>query len=386
MEENTRADLEKLEIQKKLLKPLEYFHWLAIVMGLQQDGNQSWWYFIYGHLLHILCFDSFLLCEISYLFMAEKWQEMVVALSLALTVFFLMLYLPVYFKRVNAIGNIREKLIETLKFSVDERFEDRGKVYRKVQLAEKIYKIYIVMFNFNTFLGFMLTVLTKNLAWKEVNYPFDTETGTIGFVVAAAHELLACSYGSYLLMFMELFPVTFMIYATGLLDELAERVSLIGTSKNLDHDELGKCIEVHKMIKELVFVVQENFGLIFFMMDIVSTIIIGLSVFSVSSVDDKNTLIMQVMYFGIMSTRVFIPCYFGHELMISSENVLYAAANCNWFDCEIKTRKSLIMLMGNLTKPLKFHFHGLLDLNLYTFTNIMQSAYSLLAVLRRVNM
>jgi odorant receptor len=86
-----------------------------------------------------------------------------------------------------------------------------------------------------------------------------------------------------------------------------------------------------------------------------------------------------------MMFEIFLPCYFGNELSHASSKLSTAVFHSNWIEEELSYKKSLIVLMENLKKDMKITAFGIIDVNLETFKNAVQSAYSLHAVLKNLN-
>lgn len=86
-----------------------------------------------------------------------------------------------------------------------------------------------------------------------------------------------------------------------------------------------------------------------------------------------------------MVLEIFVPCYFGNEVSIASAKLSTAIFQSNWIDGSVKLKKAVSVFMENTKKDLKISAFGLMDANLATFGRIGNSAYSLFAVLQRLN-
>ena len=56
-----------------------------------------------------------------------------------------------------------------------------------------------------------------------------------------------------------------------------------------------------------------------------------------------------------------------------------------WITADQTLGKNMKMFMENVKKEIKFSAYGLFNANLMTFTSVVNSAYSLFAVLKSVN-
>jgi odorant receptor len=86
-----------------------------------------------------------------------------------------------------------------------------------------------------------------------------------------------------------------------------------------------------------------------------------------------------------MTTQVFLPCYFGNDLLIASEKLSTALFHSNWIEKSMKHKKAMIIFLENSKKPIKITAFGMVHIDFGTFSNICNSAYSLYAVLKKVN-
>lgn len=86
-----------------------------------------------------------------------------------------------------------------------------------------------------------------------------------------------------------------------------------------------------------------------------------------------------------VTLEIFLPCYFGNELSSASSKLSMAFFHSDWID-EGSSLKSLgEIFMENTKQDLKISAFGVFDANLSSFGRIANSAYSLFAVLRRIN-
>lgn len=85
-----------------------------------------------------------------------------------------------------------------------------------------------------------------------------------------------------------------------------------------------------------------------------------------------------------LTLDIFLLCYFGHELFLVSSKLLNAIFYSNWIEDEID-KKSMFIFMENLKRDMEISAFKIFHINLDTFTTIVNSTYSLLAVLQNLN-
>lgn len=126
------------------------------------------------------------------------------------------------------------------------------------------------------------------------------------------------------------------------------------------------------------------FGLTFFIDCLIGTYLIGFSSFTLSSADEFDDFMIFLVYCSPMIFVIFLPCFFCNNLTLALDNLMYSVMHSNWMKAEKKNKMLLIIMMENLKISMKINFHKTMDINLDTFINIVQKAYSLYAVLQSV--
>lgn len=85
-----------------------------------------------------------------------------------------------------------------------------------------------------------------------------------------------------------------------------------------------------------------------------------------------------------MALEIFLPCYFGTVLSVTSSELSTAFFHSNWINESESFKKLSKMFFENAKSDMKITALGVFDVNLTTFNSILNSAYSLFAVLKRV--
>jgi 7tm Odorant receptor len=86
-----------------------------------------------------------------------------------------------------------------------------------------------------------------------------------------------------------------------------------------------------------------------------------------------------------MVLELFVPLYFGNDLSIASSRFSTALFHSDWTRGSKKLKQAMKMFMENTKKDLKISAFGLFNSDLATFTSVLNFAYSLFAVLKRMN-
>nr|QNH68042.1 odorant receptor 17 [Apriona germarii] len=90
------------------------------------------------------------------------------------------------------------------------------------------------------------------------------------------------------------------------------------------------------------------------------------------------------LYFLTMILQVGMYCWFGHNMIASSDNINDAIYMSNWYEAEHSLKKSIMIFMEKCKKPVVLTAGKIFPLSLVTFTSIIRLSYSYLAVLQTI--
>jgi 7tm Odorant receptor len=83
--------------------------------------------------------------------------------------------------------------------------------------------------------------------------------------------------------------------------------------------------------------------------------------------------------------QILLPCYFANNLTLASEQLSMSLFHSNWTNESKKFKTAMKLLVENSKKPLRISAFGVFNMNLENFLRITNSAYSLYAVLKKIN-
>lgn len=86
-----------------------------------------------------------------------------------------------------------------------------------------------------------------------------------------------------------------------------------------------------------------------------------------------------------MTLEIFLPCYFGNDLLVSSAKLSTSLFHCNWGTQNKAFKIAMKLFMENTKKEIKLKAFWIFDINLTTFSKICNFAFSLFAVFQSVN-
>lgn len=86
-----------------------------------------------------------------------------------------------------------------------------------------------------------------------------------------------------------------------------------------------------------------------------------------------------------MTLQILMPCYFGNEMILASDKLSMSLFHSNWAFESKEFKTAMIIFMENAKQPMRITALGIFELSLENFQRILNSAYSLFAVLKNVN-
>lgn len=98
------------------------------------------------------------------------------------------------------------------------------------------------------------------------------------------------------------------------------------------------------------------------------------------------TFIRLIAYMIPMVLQILIPCFFGNDVSLCSEKLSTSLFHSHWHNKSKKFRAAMKMFLENTKNQIHLTAaDGIFQVNLATFLRIINSAYSMYAVLQRIN-
>ena len=270
----------------ELFKPFKLCISIFKTAGMWQDGNQTWAYFILGYLFHFTFLEVYTLLVAIYAFKAENLVDFVDAFCLTIALLAQIFKSVNFFYKLKLIIKQIETLDSILVFSADKRFERREKVRAQVAKAFLVFKVLLTTAAMTCLSAIFVPFMAHKLPYK-IWLPFDTDYGTFGFWFSASLLIVNSYFIASTDMTLDILPVVFSSFIIGVIEELSSRLNDIGKlneSNENDVNELIKCIEIQKKIKEFVNDTRSNFSTAILGQALMSSIILCTSAFLMSTV------------------------------------------------------------------------------------------------------
>ncbi|XP_020716058.1 odorant receptor 94a-like [Ceratitis capitata] len=362
------------------------------------EGSAKMPYLLYSCLLHFtisIPFTIFMAMDVVHATDLEKFTNI---MYLTLT------ELGMVAKLFNVwfYAKLLVDFFETL--SGDKYFELREKDERlKWQHAQRTYAR-IVLFYVFIGLGAMFTGFVGVLfsAKYELPFPyappFNWHTPH-GYWCAYLYELLAmlitffANYGFDMIQCYMLLQLSLCFkLICGRLECMGELRSGTAVSRGFSEQQLYRqfvdIVKLHARIKNLSRLCQTYISFPFLIQIMCSSFVLCFSAYrlqKLSILSDPMQFLTFVQVNLIMILEIFLPCYYGNEVIAQSSALNNATYNSEWFRCSPGLRKYLVIYMAMLQRPLRVRAADFFDISLEIFTNTMKNTYSLMALLLNMN-
>lgn len=368
-------------MEAKLFEPLNLCEKYLDIAGLQQDTTQSLSYRIRGHLMHIPS-DIFIISLFITLYKSDNnFMDQIAILSFITSGICFWTKQVNYFQRIRSIKGLMLIIKEIVRFSSNSR--QRRTFRSTVEPTVKLLKFLLVFVFANLFL--QISMIPFKALFCKVYYPFDIDDSWIGFGIAAVHQIYAIFYVATIWNLLDAIPIIFMIYAVGLLDELIMRIDAMEINSQTSIKEWAKCMEIYQLIREYVKKIQQNFGIVFFIIGSLNGFTICSSIFTISKSPNIPEIFFNGVYCIPMMFEMFVPCYVGQRLIDSSTEFIKAFQNLRQAENE-QIKNYTKSFQKTLIKPLQISLiNGLFNVNMNTFKVIIISSYLLFIIAHKLS-
>ncbi|XP_066583836.1 odorant receptor 13a-like [Prorops nasuta] len=237
------------------------------------------------------------------------------------------------------------------------------------------------------FKSLLLEVKDKQLPFRAW-YPGDYKATWSFFALAYVHQIHGFIIASLVDIAYETLICGFMMQICSQFEILKYRMQqLVNDQKNHSvHQKfiIMNCVRHHNLIyrfaKRLNGVFNGVIGVQFF----ASSLVLCTTMFQIVQ---KDLISMQalslVLYLNSLFVQIFIYCWFGNEVLLSSYEIGDAIYRIDWTMLEVETRKGLIMMMNRSMKPIQLTTASIISLNLDSFTTLLKLTYSAFNLLQK---
>lgn len=296
------------KLASKIIKALGFWH----------DGNSSMLYRAYGTIFHLIVVEFLVLLQVVYLFtIAENVKDISFVLGGIIT------FTAISYKTLNFVYQLPKikKLLQMLEelhyLTQNKQNSDKIKLKYQVTSILKVYKAFMSICMLTAFPGLYSLIL--NYDQREIPYklwiPVDYKHNVFWYLGVAVYIIIGPACGALIGATLDAFPVMFISFGTGVLEELCDRVNNIATEievvnvqpgpslskltkyqkfirteqkqkENLK--ELLKCIKIHQEIQKYLTNTGEIFSTMIFVQGMCCSINICTTAFQLSMVNHTS--------------------------------------------------------------------------------------------------
>ncbi|XP_037041534.1 odorant receptor 94b-like [Bradysia coprophila] len=94
------------------------------------------------------------------------------------------------------------------------------------------------------------------------------------------------------------------------------------------------------------------------------------------------TFVFIVSFFTVFLTEIFLPCYFGNEIILKHQSLSLAIYSSDWIKAPARYRKFVVLFMEMLNIDVVMKTGKIFTLTLSSFLTVINRSYSLFAVLQ----
>lgn len=124
-----------------------------------------------------------------------------------------------------------------------------------------------------------------------------------------------------------------------------------------------------RIIKEI----ETIFGRIIIIQFSVGGFVMCLSVLQISIMsisEQPSRFVFMIIYLLAMTVAIFMPCYFGNEILLKNSMILYQMYAANWITLPLAFQKDIIIFMGSVMRDARILAGGFVGSNLKTFSSV----------------
>nr|AXM05205.1 odorant receptor [Campoletis chlorideae] len=348
-------------------------------------------------IIYLLIHFSFEMVDLYYVI--GNLEQMVLNLSESTLTIMVMLKITVLrFSKV--LKNLMIQILD----SIDDKFFDdpeEKKIYlRYNQIAKSFFKMWTTMAVFGAIAYYMKPLEFRiKAALGNGSQPFPISYRTRFFfeindsrtfwIVWLCQSPMILGQSIHAMSIGFLFSM--ILHVCGKLSVLSYRIKVLGLElrENPEKSQLlfRGIIETHCDIIGITKDIDSVFNLLLLEELFVSTVIVGLSAYTVLVTADVSVSGEFFTFFVYSMTMLFLLngyCIAGEYLITESINVYDAYYQCQWYELTNSAKKQLMICMIRAMKPMQLTGGGFYIFCLATFTDVLKTIMGYISMLRTI--
>nr|CAH7722565.1 unnamed protein product [Callosobruchus chinensis] len=151
------------------------------------------------------------------------------------------------------------------------------------------------------------------------------------------------------------------------------------------YNDLTRCNQHLLVVLKIRDDLEDIFGLILLFQTVFSMLIIASNLFVASKVPITSPeFLSQMQYCCNVILQLFLFCYFGNELCVSSEQINKALYDSNWYSASPRYKRSIILTMCRMQKIMYVTTGKFSPLTLASFVSVVKHSFSYLALFQNM--
>nr|UZH23372.1 odorant receptor 59a1 [Anastrepha ludens] len=363
-------------------------HWTCFkVLGVIAPTSNAY-YLGYSLLLHLLVTICYPLHLALALFKSCNASVNIENLAVCVTCVACSMKFVIYAMKM---GRIRE--LESIIGTLDARCSSPHERSYFIQLRKDMRHITIGFLSIYAIVGVTAELMfifrnEHNLlypAW----FPFDWRANELKFYAAHLYQIVGISYQLLQNFVNDCLPTMALAVLSAHIKLLGIRVSQIGyAEQNLDanEEELLRCIKDQEQLYNMLNTIQGIISLPMFLQFTLTAFNICLAMAALFFFADAPfARLYYLAYFLAMPLEIFPTCYYGTYFQLLFDKLHIEMYSSNWVEQTQKFRKHMILFCERSLKQHTVMAGGIVRVHLDTFVSTCKGAYSLLAVIMKMN-
>ncbi|XP_026764625.1 odorant receptor 4 isoform X1 [Galleria mellonella] len=224
------------------------------------------------------------------------------------------------------------------------------------------------------------------LVWR-LYYPFDATKPFIHefvyvFEIISGFACVCCMLGS------DIFFISMTNHISMLLRLLQDKIKSLGQEDErgsiiqpLDcYDEIVAVVQIHQRLIRYANDLEDAFSAVNLINVLLSSVNICCVMFNIVFLDPLME-VSNKLFLGAALTQMGIVCWYADEIYRASIGVSDAVYESGWYNCNIRCRRALLLMLQRSQRPLYFTALKFNTITLNTYRSVLTTSYSYFTLL-----
>nr|XP_013189933.1 unnamed protein product [Amyelois transitella] len=218
--------------------------------------------------------------------------------------------------------------------------------------------------------------------------PFERSQG-FGYCLVFIEQTWFCCYAGVITSFYDSTVIVLMNFFAGQMHLLNINCSrLFENSGELTNHEaeqkIRECHNHHLSLLKYCKILDSVLSPVMFLYVIICSLMICTNAVKLTSDSTtKMEKIRIVVYLTALISQLLLYCWHSNEVLVMSKQVDYGVYKSDWWTQDVKIRRSILLLGGQLRKTVCFAAGPFVNLNVPTFIAILKGSYSYYTLLNQ---